>query len=144
MRSVSKAVTWRNARINHTKFQRVYWSTRYALFTHPKTISMACLHVSRHNNNGYDVMVVGYCHKRTHRIQWAGYIQRRHIIIIASLKSQDIQIEYGLSLCVNCPSMGRDPGSLNPGMRRSRLPGWWDPGIRTNTGAGDTVLAIHT
>ena len=33
---------------------------------------------------------------------------------------------------------------LNPGTRRSRVPGWWDPGIRTNTGAGDTVLAKHT
>ena len=40
--------------------------------------------------------------------------------------------------------MSTDPGSLNPGTRRSRVPGWWDPGIRTNTGAGDTVLAKHT
>ena len=55
-----------------------------------------------------------------------------------------IQIEYGLPYCVTCPSMCTDPGSLNPGMRRSRIPGWWDPGIRTNTGAGDTVLAKHT
>ena len=40
--------------------------------------------------------------------------------------------------------MSTDPGSLNPGTRRSRVTGWWDPGIRTNTGAGDTVLAKHT
>ena len=51
-----------------------------------------------------------------------------------------IQIKYGLPYCVTCPSMSTDPGSLNPGTRRSRGPGWWDPGIRTNTGAGDTVL----
>ena len=56
----------------------------------------------------------------------------------------DIQIKYGLPYCVTCPSMSTDPGSLNPGTRRSRVPGWWDPGIRTNTGAGDTVLAKHT
>ena len=55
-----------------------------------------------------------------------------------------IQIKYGLPYCVTCPSMSTDPGSLNPGTRRSRVPGWWDPGIRTNTGAGDTVLAKHT
>ena len=56
----------------------------------------------------------------------------------------DIQIKYGLPYCVSCPSMSTDPGSLNPGTRRSRVSGWWDPGIRTNTGAGDTVLAKHT
>ena len=55
-----------------------------------------------------------------------------------------IQIKYGLPYCVTCPSLSTDPGSLNPGTRRSRVPGWWDPGIRTNTGAGDTVLAKHT
>ena len=55
-----------------------------------------------------------------------------------------IQIKYGLPYCVTCPSMSMDPGSLNPGTRRSRVLGWWDPGIRTNTGAGDTVLAKHT
>ena len=55
-----------------------------------------------------------------------------------------IQIKYGLPYCVTCPSMSTDPGSLNPGTRRSRVPGWWDPGIHTNTGAGDTVLAKHT
>ena len=55
-----------------------------------------------------------------------------------------IQIKYGLPYCVTCPSMSTDPGSLNPGTRRSRVAGWWDPGIRTNTGAGDTVLAKHT
>ena len=55
-----------------------------------------------------------------------------------------IQIKYGLPYCVPCPSMSTDPGSLNPGTRRSRVPGWWDPGIRKNTGAGDTVLAKHT
>ena len=44
---------------------------------------------------------------------------------------------YSMWLCLT------DPGSLNPGTRRSRVPGWWDPGIRTNTGAGDTVLAKH-
>ena len=54
-----------------------------------------------------------------------------------------IQIKYGLPYCVTCPSMSTDPGSLNPGMRRSRIPGWWDPGIRTNTGAGDTVLKTY-
>ena len=42
---------------------------------------------------------------------------------------------------VTCPSMSTDPGSLKPGTRRSRVPWWWDPGIRTNAGAGDTVLA---
>ena len=57
---------------------------------------------------------------------------------------EDIQIKYGLQYCVTCPIMSTDPGSLNPGTRRSRVPGWWDPGIRTNTGAGDTVLAKHT
>ena len=36
------------------------------------------------------------------------------------------------------------PRSLTPGTSRGRVPGWWDPGIRTNTGAGDTVLAKHT
>ena len=55
-----------------------------------------------------------------------------------------IQIKYGLPYCVTCPSMSTDPGSLNPGTRRSRVPGWWDPGIRRITGAGDTVLAKHT
>ena len=55
-----------------------------------------------------------------------------------------IQIKYGLPYCVTCPSMSTDPGSLNPGTRRSQVPGWWDPGIRTNTGTGDTVLAKHT
>ena len=55
-----------------------------------------------------------------------------------------IQIKYGLPYCVNCPSMSTDPEYLNPGTRRSRVPGWWDPGIRTNTGAGDTLLAKHT
>ena len=44
-----------------------------------------------------------------------------------------IQIKYGLPYCVTCPSMSTDPGSLNPGTRRSRVPGWWDPWIRTNT-----------
>ena len=62
------------------------------------------------------------------------------------MKCEDIniQIKYGLPYCVTCPSMSTDPGSPNPGTRRSRVPGWWDPGIRTNTGAGDTVLAKHT
>ena len=55
-----------------------------------------------------------------------------------------MQIKYGLPFCATCPSMSADPGSLNPGTRRSRVPGWWDPRIRTNTGAGDTVLAKHT
>ena len=50
-----------------------------------------------------------------------------------------IQITHGLPYCVTCPSMSTDPGSLNLGTRRSRVPGWRDPGIRTNTGAGDTV-----
>ena len=40
-----------------------------------------------------------------------------------------IQIKYELPYCVTCPSMSTDPGSLNPGMRRSRIysihvPGW--------------------
>ena len=35
-----------------------------------------------------------------------------------------IQIKYGLPYCVTCPSMSTDPGSLNPGTRRSRVPGW--------------------
>ena len=64
--------------------------------------------------------------------------------IIIHNKTRDIQIKYGLPYCVTCPSMSMDPGSLNPGTRRSRVPGWWDPGIRTITGAGDTVLAKHT
>ena len=55
-----------------------------------------------------------------------------------------IQIKYGLPYCVTCPSMSTNPGSLKPGTRRSRVPRWWDPRIRTNTGAGDTVLAKHT
>ena len=55
-----------------------------------------------------------------------------------------IQIKYGLPYCVTCPSMSMDPGSLNPGTRRSRVPAWWDPRIRTNAGAGNTVLAKHT
>ena len=35
--------------------------------------------------------------------------------------------------------------SLNLGSKRSRVPGWWDPGIHTNTGAlaHDTVWAKH-
>ena len=37
-----------------------------------------------------------------------------------------IQIKYGLPYYVTCPSMSTDPG------------------IRTNTGSGDTVLAKHT
>ena len=41
------------------------------------------------------------------------------------LSSFIIQIKYGLPYCVTCPSMSRDPGSLNPGTRRSRVPGWW-------------------
>ena len=53
-----------------------------------------------------------------------------------------IQIKYGLPYYVTCPSMSTDP--LNLGTRRSRVPGCWDPGIRTNTGAGDTVWAKHT
>ena len=37
------------------------------------------------------------------------------------LSSFIIQIKYGLPYCVTCPSMSRDPGSLNPGTRRSRV-----------------------
>ena len=55
-----------------------------------------------------------------------------------------IQIKYGLPYCVTCPSMSTDPWSLNPGARRSRVHGWWGPGIRTNIGAGDTNFANHT
>ena len=55
-----------------------------------------------------------------------------------------VQIKYGLPYCVTCPSISMDPGSLNRGTRRSRVPGWWDPGIGMNTGAGDTVLTKHT
>ena len=54
-----------------------------------------------------------------------------------------IQIKYALPYCVTCLSMSTDPGFLNSGTRRSRVPGWWDPGIRTDTGAGDKVLAKH-
>ena len=36
-----------------------------------------------------------------------------------------IQIKYGLPYCVTCPSVSMDPGSLNPGTRRSRVPGCW-------------------
>ena len=42
-----------------------------------------------------------------------------------------VQIKYGFTYCVTCPSMRTDPGFLNLGTRRSRVPGWWDPGIRT-------------
>ena len=55
-----------------------------------------------------------------------------------------IQIKHGLPYCVTCPSMSTDLGSLNPGTRRSGVLGWWDPGILTNIGAGDTVLAKLT
>ena len=47
-------------------------------------------------------------------------------------------------LLASCSPRDLNPGSLNPGTRRNRVPGWWDPGIRTNAGAGDTVLAKHT
>ena len=39
-----------------------------------------------------------------------------------------IQIKYGLPYCVICPSMRRDPGSLNPGTRRNLIPGGGIPG----------------
>ena len=43
-----------------------------------------------------------------------------------------IQIKYGLSYCVTCPSTSTDPGSLNPGTRRSQgyasYPGGGIPG----------------
>ena len=52
-----------------------------------------------------------------------------------------IQINYGLRYSYG---MSTDPGSLNPGTRRSRVPRWWYSGIRTTTGAGDTVLAKNT
>ena len=38
-----------------------------------------------------------------------------------------IQIKYGLPYCVTCPSMSMDPGSLNPGTRRSRVVESRDP-----------------
>ena len=44
-----------------------------------------------------------------------------------------------MSHFVTCPRMSTDPGSLNPDTRRSWIHGWWDPGIRTNTGADYTV-----
>ena len=71
------------------------------------------------------------------------FTSHKHLSI-ARVNASTIHIKYGLPYCVTCPSMSTDPGSLNPGSRRSRVPGWWDPGIRTNTGAGDTVLAKHT
>ena len=37
------------------------------------------------------------------------------------------------------PSVSVDPGSLYRGSRQSSALAWWDPGIRTNTRAGDTV-----
>ena len=40
-----------------------------------------------------------------------------------------IQIKYGLPYCVTCPSMSMDPGSLNPGTRRSRVPEYPGGGI---------------
>ena len=55
-----------------------------------------------------------------------------------------VRIKYWLSYCVTCPSMSMDPGTLNLGNRRRRVPGWWDPGIRMNTEVGDTVLTKHT
>ena len=75
-------------------------------------------------------------------VLWSGDILCHKLCI--TMLFYAIQIKYGLPYCVTCPSMSTDPGSLNPGTRRSRVPGWWDPGIRTNTGAGDTVLAKHT
>ena len=45
-----------------------------------------------------------------------------------------MQIKYGLQYCVTCPCMSKDPGFAS-------YPG---DGIRTNTVAGDTVLAKHT
>ena len=38
-----------------------------------------------------------------------------------------IEIKYGLPYCVTYPSMSTDPGSLNPGTRRSRVVGSRDP-----------------
>ena len=46
---------------------------------------------------------------------------------VFTLKALVIQIKYGLPYCVTCPSMSTDPGSLNPGMRRSRVVGSRDP-----------------
>ena len=54
------------------------------------------------------------------------------------------RLSMGCHTVSPAPVWVRIPGSLNPGTRRSRVPGWRDPGIRTNTGAGDTVLAKHT
>ena len=48
------------------------------------------------------------------------------LLIVVHFVGCAIQIKYGLPYCVTCPSMSTDPG------------------IRTNTGAGDTVLAKHT
>ena len=56
----------------------------------------------------------------------------------------NIQIKHGLPCCVTCPSVSMDPGSLNPGTRRSRVLWWWDPRNRKKIGASDTVLAKHT
>ena len=64
-------------------------------------------------------------------------------IILPYPQESIIQIKYGLPYSVTYPSMSTDPGSLNPGTRRSRVPRWWDPGVRTNNGAADTVLANH-
>ena len=78
---------------------------------------------------------------------WIIFWQNKYTFVfdhIAQCWNTCIQIKYGLPYCVTCPSMSTDPGSLNPGTRRSRVPGWRDPGIRTNTGAGDTDLAKHT
>ena len=49
--------------------------------------------------------------------------------------------------CVTCLSMSTDPGSLNPGTRRSRVPGWLDPGIRRILGQvtqfGQNILNLY-
>ena len=57
-----------------------------------------------------------HCETSTHLTQWS---------VMGLLV---IQIKYGLPYCATCPSMSTDPGTLNLGTRRSRVPGWWDPG----------------
>ena len=67
--------------------------------------------------------VIFSCYLTTCLLGW-GLLSKIHV------KSHVIQIKYGLPYWVTCPSLSTDPGSLKPGTRRSRVPGWWDPGIQ--------------
>ena len=70
-------------------------------------------------------------------------VLRNFIIFVHKLLKFGIQIKYRLPYCV-AASMRKDLRFLNPGVGRSRVPGWWNPGIRTNTRAGYRILANDT